>query len=141
METETKERILQAALDLFAIHGFSTVSVRDIGRAVGIKVSSLYYHFKNKDDILNTLLERAEQEAELRKAQFVQVLAAAPRVDLEGFLAAGIAYVENYLLEPQISPFIRMLTLEKLHNPDAAALYHRLLFTVPLEHQQRMFPI
>lgn len=42
----TKDNIIEQALRLFSAKGFEAVSVRDIARAVGIKESSLYYHFK-----------------------------------------------------------------------------------------------
>ncbi|WAH39340.1 TetR/AcrR family transcriptional regulator [Alicyclobacillus dauci] len=51
----TKEKILTVAIDLFSTKGFSAVSIRDITRDVGIRESSLYNHFRNKDDILDTI--------------------------------------------------------------------------------------
>ena len=53
----TKERIIDQALDLFSRKGYDGVSVRDISGAVGIKESSLYNHFKNKQDIFDTIVE------------------------------------------------------------------------------------
>ena len=49
----TKERILDAALTLFAENGYDGTSVEQIANAVGIKAPSLYKHFKGKEDILN----------------------------------------------------------------------------------------
>ena len=54
---ETKELILKKALDMFAKSGYDSVSIRDIAKAVNIKESSIYYHFKNKQDILDSLVE------------------------------------------------------------------------------------
>ena len=42
---ETKQKILDVALDLFSQNGFSAVSIRDICKVVDIKESSVYYHF------------------------------------------------------------------------------------------------
>ena len=50
-----KEKILNTAIDLFSNKGFNAVSVRDITRGVEIKESSLYNHFKSKDEILETI--------------------------------------------------------------------------------------
>ncbi len=55
---DTKERILQVALDLFSQKGYSAVSIRDICKLVEIKESTIYYHFQNKQDIFDTLTER-----------------------------------------------------------------------------------
>lgn len=44
-QEDTKRRILDQALELFATRGYDAVSMGDIGRAVGIKAPSLYNHF------------------------------------------------------------------------------------------------
>ena len=56
----TKEKILDAALTLFAENGYNGTSVEQIAKAVGIKAPSLYKHFKGKEDILNALIDSAE---------------------------------------------------------------------------------
>ena len=56
----TKERILEAALTLFAENGYDGTSVEQIANIVGIKAPSLYKHFKGKEDILNALIDSAE---------------------------------------------------------------------------------
>ncbi len=58
----TRERILDAAAALFSREGYTGVSIRDITRAVGIKESSLYNHFRNKEAVLESLLDRMEEE-------------------------------------------------------------------------------
>jgi AcrR family transcriptional regulator len=52
----TRDRILTAALELFAQHGFAGSSVRELARRVGIRESSLYNHFGSKAAILDALL-------------------------------------------------------------------------------------
>ena len=56
----TKDRILDAALTLFAENGYNGTSVEQIAKAVGIKAPSLYKHYKGKEDILNSLIDSAE---------------------------------------------------------------------------------
>ena len=51
----TKEKILDAALTLFAENGYDGTSVEQIANIVGIKAPSLYKHYKGKEDILNAL--------------------------------------------------------------------------------------
>ena len=52
-----RDEILDAAAELFTTQGFASTSTRSIADAVGIRQSSLYHHFKTKDDILEELLE------------------------------------------------------------------------------------
>ena len=56
-EKKTKERIFEAAIDLFAQKGFNATSMREIAETVGIKKASMYSHYKSKDEILEKILE------------------------------------------------------------------------------------
>ena len=139
IEQSTKEKILAVALDMFSADGYTAVSIRDIGKAVGIKESSIYYHFRNKEDIFQTILDQAEQLVKIRKESFNNALYAVSKIECEKFIYAGIAYIEGYLLEDKIHKLIRMLIIEKQRNENAAIIYHKLLFTTPLEHHKNVF--
>ncbi len=56
-----RETILSAASRLFSLHGYSTVTVDDIGDAVGIAGPSVYNHFPSKQDILVGIITRANE--------------------------------------------------------------------------------
>ena len=60
----TKEKILDAALTLFAENGYDGTSVEQIANIVGIKAPSLYKHYKGKEDILHALIDSAEARYE-----------------------------------------------------------------------------
>ena len=67
---ETKELIQEAALDLFSRKGFDSSSVRDIAAQIGIKDSSLYFHFKSKQAILDSLIDVYKRQG--RRFPFLQ---------------------------------------------------------------------
>ncbi len=48
----TRERIIETALEMFSQKGYAAVSMRDISGVVGIRASSLYYHFKSHESIM-----------------------------------------------------------------------------------------
>lgn len=54
----TRDRILDSALMLFSEKGYDGVGVDLIAENAGIKGPSLYRHFKGKEDILNSLIEK-----------------------------------------------------------------------------------
>jgi AcrR family transcriptional regulator len=56
-ERDTRQGILDAALDLFAENGFFGTSMREIAKAVGVRESALYHHFPSKEAILEGLME------------------------------------------------------------------------------------
>lgn len=58
---KTKDKILLAALDLFSERGYDETSIDLIGETVGIKGTSIYAHYKGKEDILNFLIVMMER--------------------------------------------------------------------------------
>lgn len=61
--SKTKAKILKTSLKLFATKGYKATTVRDIAGAMGVKQSALYNHFKNKDEILETLVSELTSSA------------------------------------------------------------------------------
>lgn len=66
---ENRDRIFEAAVDLFSKKGFRGTSIRDIAHAVDMSLSSIYHHFGNKEGLLLAILQRSAQRtlAELSK--------------------------------------------------------------------------
>ncbi len=62
--TDTRERILDAALALFNADGAHAVSTRHIATRLGISPGNLYYHFGNKEEIVLCLYQRIEAQLE-----------------------------------------------------------------------------
>ena len=60
--SSTKERIFDVSIDLFSKKGFSSVSIREIAREVGIRESSIYNHYPSKDAILDAIFAYFEKE-------------------------------------------------------------------------------
>ncbi len=58
----TRERILRAALRLFAEQGYGATSMREIAEQLGITKAALYYHFDSKEDIVRALLADVERQ-------------------------------------------------------------------------------
>ena len=58
--TDTKERIMQTALDMFSCRGYEAVSVSDIAGELGITKGALYRHYKSKRDIFDHIIAHME---------------------------------------------------------------------------------
>jgi AcrR family transcriptional regulator len=54
---ETKQRILDTSITLFAERGFEACTMRDIAAAVGIKAPAIYNHYDSKEDVLAAAME------------------------------------------------------------------------------------
>ncbi|WP_080898185.1 TetR/AcrR family transcriptional regulator [Variovorax paradoxus] len=54
----TRERILDAAEELFAAHGFHGTSMRDVAEVIGSGIALVTYHFGTKDVLFSTVIKR-----------------------------------------------------------------------------------
>ena len=61
----SRERVLQAAIDLADESGIEALSMRKLGDAVGVEAMSLYKHVANKDDLLDGMVDSVFAEIEL----------------------------------------------------------------------------
>lgn len=58
---DTRERLLEAAMELFVFQGYTNTGLAQIARKAGVLPGSLYYFFPTKEDLLNATLERRKE--------------------------------------------------------------------------------
>jgi len=115
--------IIASAEQLIHEHGYHAVSTRELARSVGIKMSSLYYYFESKEQILfdisrrtmNFLLYLTEGAlTEMRDADVAQRLKHVVTVGVEFHIdhqaAAGVVLSESRKLSGQYRAELRRLT-------------------------------
>src|ERR1700759_246343 len=59
---QTRQTILDAALELFAEKGYFGTSLRDIAAVVGVRESALYNYFKGKEALFIALIDAAHEQ-------------------------------------------------------------------------------
>ena len=57
--SETKEKIVQRALELFHEKGFNLTSMNDIVEITGVKKGNLYFHYNSKEELAVEVLKEA----------------------------------------------------------------------------------
>lgn len=57
---ETRNHILDAAIERFSEHGVAKTSLADIANTAGVTRGAIYWHFKNKSDLLNEIWAQSE---------------------------------------------------------------------------------
>ncbi|WP_240124104.1 TetR/AcrR family transcriptional regulator [Streptomyces sp. MUM 136J] len=61
---DTRQRIQDVALELFAEQGYEKTSLREIAEGLDVTKAALYYHFKTKEEILVSIFEDLSQPIE-----------------------------------------------------------------------------
>ena len=115
----TAERILSAALELFAARGFAATSVRQIAAAVGVTDAALYSHFAGKQAIFDRLLETMGPPTPALVGLDAAVMSgAAPEV----VIPTAIDRLLAYWTQPQVRMFTAVLLREGSRGAAAAQL-------------------
>jgi AcrR family transcriptional regulator len=86
--TDTRERILQAAYELFYAKGFSRVGVDAVAAKAGLTKRTLYYHFKSKDDLLAAVLDHRGELALQRISRWATGLKGGPDEFVDALFAS-----------------------------------------------------
>ena len=63
MRGPSADDLARIALDLFAERHYTSVTIKDISRAAKVNSAMIYYHFKDKEELFRTAIERAIDEA------------------------------------------------------------------------------
>ena len=136
----TKQEILEAALELFSVQGFEATSIAQIADAVGVRKASLYSHFESKQAILDALVKDIleqyathsifartdwENDADTKGEQALTPDAAAQMI---------LGQIRYILHDPHISRARKMLVLEQFRNPELARLQTKQNYTDVLDY-------
>ena len=136
----TKEKIMDVALHMFSERGYEAVSIRDICGEVGIKESTLYYHFKNKMDILDSLIAKFKEHIEGLLIHIDEMPSGKTKKKIAGSTDIIDSYMmDSYLFDPFCNLMIRLMMIEQFHNEEMRALYEKTMFTDPYDIYLRVF--
>ena len=146
MAGETKERILETALELFAQNGYLGTSMNDIAGRLGFTKAALYKHYTSKQEILDRIVERMN-EMDYERAESYEM----PETQPDGFAEAylhtpvqkiriySMAQFDHWTKEGFSANFRKMLTLEQYRDPALGRLYQNYLSAGPLKYMAEIF--
>ena len=119
----TRERILDAALERFAAQGYAAASLRQIAQAVGIKESAIYAHFESKEAVFRTLCEQMVTPAALIQEMMGSDLAVVARRDPEAVVRQFAQRIIELWNTPRARLFFTVMMREgKLGSDPLSAL-------------------
>lgn len=146
MAGDTKKRILETALELFAQSGYLGTSMSDIAERLGITKGALYKHYTSKQEILDSIVERMN-ELDYERAAAYDMPESEPdgfaeaylRTPIERIRAYSLAQFDHWTKEPFSANFRKLLTLEQYRDARLAQLYQDYLATGPVEYMAAIF--
>ena len=140
----TKEKILEAALDLFSVKGFEATSISQLAEIVGIRKASLYSHFSSKQEILDTLIGKYTIEfnqysifvnADWDNPEFTKDKSEITPEMLTSIIKGQIQYIIH---DSKISKIRKMLTIEQFQNKELCRLQSKLSYNDILKYNISM---
>ena len=137
MAKGTKERILEAALDMFSQYGFAGTNIRELAGSLGMGKSSMYRHFESKEEIWNALLDEliAYYEARFGSPEHLP-----PVPDsLEDLVVMTMRMVNLTARDETIVKTRKLLSIEQFRDDRARSLATKHFLTGLTEMFTRLF--
>jgi AcrR family transcriptional regulator len=116
-----RQAILDAALSVFAEHGFAAARLDDVAARAGVAKGTLYLYFKDKEALFESLVRSSVAPI----LETVGRAAAAPDIPAIKVLEMFFALFEKEVLGTQRRLLVRLIISEGPRFPELAAFYHR----------------
>ncbi len=145
-QEDTKEKIIDKALELFSINGYEAVSVNEIAKAVGIRASSLYNHYPSKQAIFDAIVESIAKQYEVDTGKIdIHVenvnkdVAIFNKISEEELFKKVYQIFEYSLHNETIARFRHMMSIEQFRSPSLSALYSKRYVDRLVEYHANIF--
>lgn len=116
-QTDTRQRLLDAAGEVFAKRGFRQATVREICRKAHANIAAVNYHFRDKDGLYAAVLREAHREA---SEKYPPTLGLGPDASAEQRLHAFIRSFLLRLFDPGRPAWHGLLMAREMVEPTAA---------------------
>lgn len=107
-QSGSSARVLEAALKLFAEHGYAGASVRDVAAAAGVKPATIYAHYASKEHLLAELCRVGHDEHYRAVRQAVLACGGDPRDQIVAYVHAHVGFHTSY-------PMLAVVSNSELH--------------------------
>ena len=120
MANDTKERILEAALEMFSQNGYAGTNIRELSASLGLVKSGVYKHYESKEAIWNALLDEmiAYYGEHFGSAERLPPVPDSP----EGLVEMTMGMVNFTVHDERIVMTRKVLTLEQFRDVRAREL-------------------
>jgi AcrR family transcriptional regulator len=127
---DTRERILDAAEELFAERGIAETSLRALTRHAGVNLAAVHYHFGSKEGLLDAVVERLATPINSARRSALDDLDESPQADAAAILCAYfrpvIERMEAFARLGRTTTLARLLArIESQPREEVAELFER----------------
>ena len=142
----TKEKILEEALKLFARSGYMGTSMNDIAIKLGVTKAALYKHYSSKQEILDSIVNKMNEldrervkKYEMPEGEMEKIIVQYKETAFDKIKQFTKVQFLHWTEEEFSSCFRKMLTLEQYRDPQMAKLYQNYLASGPLSYIEDLF--
>ena len=116
----TRERIWQAAMELFLEQGYAQTNLEQVAKRAGVTKPTVYSHFDSKPNLFNSVVRGCAQQ---RLGQIAQLEdpSGDPRQDLTQF---GNTFLD-LVLAPDAQRWDRLAASESMKHPEVGAMFYQ----------------
>ncbi len=120
MAKDTKEKIMESALDMFSQKGYDGTNMRELTGSLGLSKSSVYRHFESKEQIRDELVDVMEEYYSERFGSEDN----APKIpdSAEELVDMTLGMVRFTVNDPKVVKTRKFLTIEQYRGSRSAAL-------------------
>lgn len=133
----TKQQIFDVAVELFHQKGYAGTTIREIARMVGIKESSIYNHYQNKEEIFGCILDDFKKGIASNRPsenELVNLVAAISPAEIIKLIF--LKYVRNE--EVKYDKIARIIFIEQYINERAGDFFMKYLVEEPIAYYERI---
>ena len=116
---KTKDRILNGALELFNAHGATEVTTNDIARELKMSPGNLYFHYKNKEQIIREIFKKLSAETMTVWKPQTKLAKARQTIHLVDFIDKNLHLYWKYRF------FHRETYILRKKDPELSKLWHK----------------
>lgn len=122
-QQDAKERLLEAAIKIFAIHGFEAASTRMLVKEAGVNISAIPYYFENKEGLYEAVIRHIVTIAREKKGEKIKEIRAVlkegnlPKQKAKQLLHDYISGFSGFLVNETVSPYIPKIIIREQMQP------------------------
>ena len=137
MGKDTREKILENALDMFANKGYEGTNIRELSDALGVSKGAMYRHYESKEQLWDSVISKVEVEYEKNIGSYKEM----PEIpnSTDELKELTLRMMSNSMHDPNLIKYRKMLVREQYKDEKTAILSDQYFLTNILDIYKEIF--